>query len=91
MDGFAVNSKRLKSFPARLRVAATVYAGDEVSSTNDNAESIKVMTGAVVPDAFDTVVPIEDVEYAEPFVTLSSEPKAGQHIRMPGEDVAKAG
>ena len=48
-------------------------------------------TGAPVPDGFDTVVPIENIEkLGDMQIRVEGEVKEGQYIRMPGSDI-KAG
>ncbi|RME19419.1 MAG: molybdopterin molybdenumtransferase MoeA, partial [Candidatus Zixiibacteriota bacterium] len=88
MDGFAVSTKQLTNLPATLAVDTTIYAGDgEIASSNEH-KAVRIMTGAVVPDIYDAVIPVEDVTCDGQTVTITRPAKPGQHIRLPGEDLA---
>lgn len=89
MDGFAVSSASLKSIPVTLTIAGTIYAGDNHHNSAECTSAVKVMTGAPVPDQFDTVVRFEDTEYDANHVTITEAIKAGANVRMPGEDIAE--
>ena len=67
MDGFAVLAKDIEnaspSSPITLQVTGYNAAGDASSSAKFGC--CEIMTGAVVPDAFDSVVKVEDVDIIE--------------------------
>ncbi|RME23375.1 MAG: molybdopterin molybdenumtransferase MoeA, partial [Candidatus Zixiibacteriota bacterium] len=50
---------------------------------------VRIMTGAVVPDIYDAVIPVEDVTCDGQTVTITRPVKPGQHIRLPGEDLSR--
>lgn len=90
MDGFAVRADEVGT---PLRVMGDLPAGTGLNPSFGPGECVAIMTGAPLPDAADTVVPIErvDVQHAASgdIVTVN-EPDAvvaGQHIRRAGEDV----
>ena len=86
MDGFAL---RAQGASGPLRVVDDLPAGTSANPEFADAECVAIMTGAPIPDAADTVVPIERVRVDGDVITLS-EPDAvrpGQHIRRQGEDV----
>ena len=93
MDGFAVNSLWLKGCsddnPRVIQLGSTLFAGGPVIDHSTDARVVKVMTGARVPDGFDAVVPFEEAEYNENEVRFSAPVATGQHIRLPGEDIAR--
>jgi molybdopterin molybdotransferase len=84
MDGVVFQSSKTKvSVP--LKIAGLHAAGDPPPRPLEAGEAWEIMTGAVVPDDCDTVVPYEDL--AEPF-TLTSQAKPGQFIHPRGLDAA---
>jgi molybdopterin molybdotransferase len=68
MDGIALLSSATGS-AGRLRVCATQNAGDPPQKLSDPGACIEIMTGAMLPQGCDAVVPVEQVqragEYAE--------------------------
>ena len=66
MDGFAVRSSSLARGVARFRVEATQAAGMRPFSLGASPEAcVEVMTGAVLPDGADCVVPYEEATREE--------------------------
>ena len=65
MDGFAVVSSDLNSAsqdaPVKLKCAAHVGAGSVYEGQLQPGQTIRIMTGAPMPDGADAVVKIEDV------------------------------
>lgn len=88
MDGIAVihKSKREKWLKAD-----TISAGNYKVLTDFNDEyCIEIMTGAKLPDEFDTVIPIEDLIVSNDSYSLRPgvSVKYGQNIRKMGEDIS---
>jgi molybdopterin molybdotransferase len=90
MDGYAVRSADLDDAPATLSVLATVAAGSMHRGTAGKGQSVRIMTGAPVPEGFDAVVMLEETEEREGKVLFTRKAKQGQNICSRGEDV-KAG
>lgn len=94
MDGIAIKSKETKETtienPQRLEIKNTIYAGDEVITSNDNNACFEIMTGALMPKNFDAVIPIEQVEIIKEnnksFLLLKEPIKKGRNVRLAGED-----
>ncbi len=95
MDGFAVNSNAIiekKQDGALIPVIDSMAAGVAHQIEGNMNGALEIMTGAYVPDAFDTVVPIEKVELIESrqekprHIKLKESIKANQNIRFAGED-----
>ena len=86
MDGFAVRASDCGSLPAILSVVGETAAGDIPASGSGQAWAI--MTGAAVPDGYDTVIPIEKVVLSEDEKSIRIEQavKQGANIRLAGED-----
>lgn len=87
MDGYAVRTADLKSFPVRLRVSERITAGS-VGQRLEPGTAARIFTGAPVPDGADAVVPQEDAEADEDGVTFCKPVAAGAWIRRTGSDVA---
>lgn len=91
MDGFAVLSNQLtsaqESNPISLEIACAVAAGDDAVTANAN-KTIQIMTGAIVPSAYDAVVPVEMVVHEGNKAIFTKPARKGDHIRYAGEDVA---
>ena len=89
MDGYAVRAADLAAdAPPRLRVAGTALAGAPFTGRAGPGEAVRVMTGAVMPDGFDTVVIQEVVRVEGDQVEIPAGQQAGQNRRLRGEDLA---
>ncbi|HEX6721571.1 MAG TPA: molybdopterin molybdotransferase MoeA, partial [Burkholderiaceae bacterium] len=89
MDGYAFAGAALRSdAPLQLRSVATVMAGTPHRGTVQAGQCVRIMTGAVMPEGADTVVPLElcradgDAVHIEPGVI-----RAGENLRRRGEDL----
>lgn len=87
MDGFAVASELITTCPTTLPVSQTIFAGDQLPENADKTKAMKIMTGAPIPEQYDTVIRFEDTTYNADQVTINIEIKPGQNVRMPGEDI----
>ncbi len=86
MDGFAIKHTQKGK---RLKIKATIYAGDSVDDSINEDECFKIMTGAKIPDCVDTIVPFEDtVEFDDHFVTIGDKVKKGNAFRVKGEELS---
>ena len=93
MDGFAFDAAQLQANQAlQLRVVGTALAGKAWQGQVNAGECLKIMTGAILPDGLDTVVPQElaQVHTAHDVTTVTLAPntvKAGDNRRLAGEDL----
>ena len=89
MDGFAFDSQLLKpGQPLKLRVAGTAFAGKAWAGALGADQCLKIMTGAIMPAALDTVVPLEFVKIDGDVVEIPpGVVKAGDNRRLLGEDL----
>lgn len=89
MDGFAFDSALLQpGQPLKLRVAGTAFAGKAWAGSLQADQCLKIMTGAIMPDALDTVVPLEFVKVAGDMVEIPpGVVQAGDNRRLLGEDL----
>ena len=91
MDGFAVRACDVANAPVKLNVEGSTAAGDRPDEGQNGAWEI--MTGAPVPNAYDTVVRIEDIyvlssnDAGHPKeILVNVAAKIKQNIRDAGED-----
>ncbi|MES2840516.1 MAG: gephyrin-like molybdotransferase Glp [Pseudomonadota bacterium] len=89
MDGFAFDSQLLKpGQPLKLRAAGTAFAGKVWAGALGADQCLKIMTGAIMPAALDTVVPLEFVKIDGDVVEIPpGVVKAGDNRRLLGEDL----
>jgi molybdopterin molybdotransferase len=93
MDGFAFDaSQQVTNQPLSLRVVGTALAGKAWQGKVNAGECLKIMTGAILPDGLDTVVPQEFAQVVSKHdvttITLPSNlVKAGDNRRLAGEDL----
>lgn len=91
MDGVALRS--VDSAPgARLRLVGTIAAGTVASRSIGPGESMRIMTGAPMPDGADAVVMVERCTFGgapgEEVVEVADAVPAGHHVRPAGDDIA---
>ena len=92
MDGFAFKGQTLSSQePQTLKVVGTALAGKAWRGQVAQGECVKIMTGAIMPQGLDTVIPQELCKSvtAESIHFESGLLKPGDNRRLCGEDIAK--
>jgi molybdopterin molybdotransferase len=89
MDGFAFNGARLSELtPLTFKVVGTALAGKAWVGALGPNECLKIMTGAIVPQGLDTVVPQEFVTQCGDAITLPAGLlQVGDNRRKLGEDL----
>ena len=93
MDGFAFRGNELAAGGLlRLRIVGTALAGAAWQGEVRAGECVKIMTGAVMPEGLDTVVPQEftkqDALAGDSFASFDAAiVKHGDNRRLRGEDV----
>jgi molybdopterin molybdotransferase len=93
MDGFALRGSDLRAdTPTTLRVIDTVYAGRPSSVVPAPGECVRIMTGGVMPEGCDSVVPQEFTTQAgvDSITIAPGTIRTGDNRRHAGEDL-KAG
>lgn len=89
MDGYALAGSELSAAgETRLEVVGTSAAGRPFAGSVGAGQCVRIMTGAPMPAATDTVVMQENVERDGDTAILRAGQKAGQHVRQAGEDIA---
>ena len=99
MDGFAVQAADVEGAsqesPVELRVVADIPAGQAPEIRLGAGQAARIMTGAVLPDGAEAVVPVEntDFNYRQPGlpaperVRIFSPAAPGDNVRRKGMDV----
>ncbi|HEY5799949.1 MAG TPA: molybdenum cofactor guanylyltransferase MobA, partial [Burkholderiaceae bacterium] len=93
MDGYALRGTDLREgVDNALRVAGTAYAGKPYDGDCLPGSCVRIMTGAVMPDGCDTVVPQEFTRTQDGVVSFKAGAvRPGDHRRKRGEDLAADG
>jgi molybdopterin molybdotransferase len=99
MDGFAVRVADTlhasAAEPLNLRVVGGTLAGDTPAAPHRNLQlagsAWEINTGAPVPQGYDSVIPLEQMEITSvdgrpAVIRIASPARAGEHIRRAGED-----
>ena len=90
MDGFAVRWDDCQVLPATLPVAGTIPAGAVPTLTIESGTCAAIMTGAVMPEGADTVIPVEWTTRLETrTVRIERAVRAGMYVRPAGQDAEK--
>ena len=95
-DGFAINSKDTnnlnKNNSQNFKILKTISAGDnpKINKIKKNVTA-EVMTGALIPKGFDTIIPIEKIIFDKDkkYIQVNEKIKKNQHIRFAGSDYKK--
>ena len=89
MDGYAVHGDAIpEQGTSKLSVVGTSFAGKPYQGKVGQGECIRIMTGAVMPEATDTVIIQEHVERTNDEILIDAETKPGSNVRQAGEDIA---
>jgi len=103
-DGYAIRAADLDKLPADLKIIGEIKAGGAVSTLPvESGQAATIMTGAPVPDGFDSVVMIEHtsrvgdrvhvarrVAATENIVAAGAEAKRGNKLLAPGVRIGYA-
>jgi len=95
-DGFAINSKDTnklnKKNTQNFKILKSISAGDNPKLNKiKKYETVEVMTGALIPKGFDTIIPIEKIIFHSnnKYISIDNKIKKNQHIRYAGSDYKK--
>jgi len=93
MDGYALShaflNKASVQNPVRFRIIGESPAGRPFAATVGVGESVRIMTGGVVPRGADTVVKLEDTREEGGAVICRNDPGSGAGIRFQGDSLKK--
>lgn len=88
MDGYAVRAADIAHPPTTLTVADDIPAGRTSVRPLDPGTVQRIMTGALLPEGADAIVPVEHTDARTDEVTIDTAPEPAAHIRWTGEDIA---
>ena len=94
-DGFAINSKETKNKLQKFKIIKTIAAGDNPNIKKvPKLSCIEVMTGAIIKKPFDTIIPIEDINFFPSkqnakYIIINKKIKKSEFIRPKGSDYKK--
>ncbi len=91
MDGIAIQYASFKTGNRQFRIQGQQHAGDAQQSLQDSDACIEIMTGAVLPDNTDCVVPVERTSVEDSVATIEIDYELQQHqfIHPRGSDHKK--
>lgn len=91
MDGYAVRSidtlGASPQTPRQVRLVGEVPAGRVYAGVVGPGETVRILTGAPLPDGADAVLQQELTTVHDGTVDLHAEAPVGNNLRLPGEDV----
>ena len=98
-DGFAINSRETnklnKNNLQKFKILKIIAAGDNPKINKvKKFQTIEIMTGAIIPKYFDTIIPIEQIKFYpnndnKKYILIDNKIKKNQHIRYVGSDYKK--
>ena len=87
MDGFAVVAADLATLPVTLPIVGEVAARPGTPPPLVAGTAVRIMTGAVVPEGADSIVPVEDTTTTADSVTIARGRTSGEYVRDRGSDL----
>ncbi len=98
-DGYAINSKETinlsKKNNKKFKILKIIAAGDNPKIKNiKKYSSVEIMTGALIPKHFDTVIPVEKINFypnkkKPKFIIIDKKISKNNHVRFSGSDYKK--
>jgi Molybdopterin biosynthesis enzyme len=98
-DGYALKSsdtnKLNKKIFQKFRIIGSIAAGNKpIKKKFKKFETVEIMTGALIPRSFDTIVPIEQVNFYKDkknirYILLNKRIPKFEHVRFKGSDYKK--
>jgi molybdopterin molybdotransferase len=89
MDGYAVRASDVVQLPVKLKQIGESTAGHGFSGSVGPKETVRIFTGAPVPDGCDTILIQENARAEAGFVEPLESVASGRHIRAKGIDFAE--
>ncbi len=90
MDGIALAFDSYQEDQTNFRIESIQAAGEHRKKLKSDVACIEIMTGAMLPEGTDTIVPYEQIEIKNDQATINSKQVAkGQNIHLQGSDAKK--
>ncbi|CAN0510233.1 unnamed protein product, partial [Discosporangium mesarthrocarpum] len=88
VDGYAFRFSDYEKDPNRpYGISGQSKAGHPWTGTSMPNTVVKILTGAIMPEGFDTIAMVEDISVRDNQVILPTGLKAGANCRKMGEDI----
>ncbi len=91
MDGYALRSEDTTSAaaatPTKLRLAGEVPAGQVYAGRVEAGETVRILTGAPLPEGADAVIQQELTDVQDAWVAIEQPVPHGENVRAAGSDV----
>jgi len=98
-DGYAIKSSETKKINKKnykkFRIVGSIAAGNKPLKKNfKKFQTVEIMTGALIPKNFDTIVPIEQIKFhpndkKPEYILLNEKISKFKHVRFKGSDFKK--
>ena len=98
-DGYAINSKDTnkldKKIHQKFKIVGSIAAGDKpIKKKFKKFETVEIMTGALIPKFFDTIIPIEQINFypnikKAKYILINKKFPKFEHVRFKGSDYKK--
>ena len=98
-DGYAINSKDTnlikKNSQKQFKIIGLIAAGSKpIKKKTKKFDAIEIMTGGIIPKGFDTIIPIEQINFYpnktnKKFILIDKKIKKNNHVRFAGSDFKK--
>jgi len=89
VDGYAINFKEYSNGNRKFKIIGKSSAGHPFNKKVQKLNSIRVLTGAILPPNLDTIIMEEDCKIINNILTLPDNVKKGINYRYLGEDIKK--
>lgn len=89
MDGYAVRHADTAQVPVKLKMIGTSAAGHGFAGSLGPGETVRIFTGAPLPEGADTIIIQEDTEADGDTITMKFAEPRGRHVRAAGLDFRK--
>jgi molybdopterin molybdotransferase len=90
MDGIALAFDSYQKGVANFRIESVQAAGEHRKKLKSDVACIEIMTGAMLPEGTDTIVPYEQIEIRNDLATINApQVVKGQNIHLQGSDAKK--
>jgi len=89
VDGYAINFKEYSNGNRKFKIIGKSSAGHPFNKKVQKLNSIRVLTGAILPPNLDTIIMEEDCEIINKILILPDNVKKGINYRYLGEDIKK--
>tara|TARA_B100001173_G_scaffold96000_1_gene83084 strand:- start:41 stop:1294 length:1254 start_codon:yes stop_codon:yes gene_type:complete len=98
-DGYAINSNDTKNINKNkskvFKIIGSIAAGKKPFKKRiKKFEAVEIMTGGIIPKAFDTIIPIEQINFypnnkTRKFILINKKIGKFNHVRFVGSDYGK--